>query len=82
MIARDMVVWYAEGSPFESPLLSSPAFLALLRPLVRSLRLSESDVVIDPRHFAAICELSGLEELSIQGAIGNEDVCYPSYPCL
>jgi hypothetical protein len=75
-----MVVWYAEGSPFESPSLCSPAFLAVLSPMVKRLQLRDLDVHITPHQFAAICELSALEELSIEGSDRNEKACYPSFP--
>ncbi len=62
---------YAEGSPFESSQLSTPEFLTLLRPITMSLNLGNMLIPVDPDHFAAICELSNLEELSI----GDYTVC-------
>eukprot|EP00884_Botryococcus_braunii_P000021 jgi/Botrbrau1/10019/Bobra.0012s0106.1 len=63
---------FYEGSPLQSPLLSSPSFLALLCPMVKSLKLCHMHSIISPEHFAALCELSCLEELSIMGS-GEEE---------
>jgi hypothetical protein len=56
--------------------LASSAFLSLLRPLVKSLTLEsdDADTIIGPDQFAAICELSNLEELSISSTHWVDDV--------
>ncbi len=65
----------AEGSPFDSPLLSSPGFLTLLCPMLKQLGLCDIRVPIGPDQFAAICQLSNLEKLYISGSYGDEGVC-------
>jgi hypothetical protein len=78
-VAKDMVDWcIAEGSPFESPLLSSPGFLALLSPVLTQLNLCDMRVPIGPDQFAAICQLTNLKELDIQGAEEEDEVCFTS----
>jgi hypothetical protein len=54
--------------PFKSPLLASPAFLTLLSPLVKNLRLEDVESLITPDQFAAICQLTNLVELHISGS--------------
>ncbi len=54
------VVWCADKCPFASPLLSSPAFLALLTPMVKQLSLCGIPTIIGPVEIAAICKLSNL----------------------
>jgi hypothetical protein len=54
-------------SPFGGPLLSSPAFLGRLCPMLRSLKLSDVRSPISAAQFASICRLSSLEELDIGG---------------
>ncbi len=67
---------HAEGSPFARPVLASSTFLSLLRPLAKSLTLEfdDADTVIGPDEFAAICELSNLEELCISATHWIDDV--------
>jgi hypothetical protein len=50
--------------------------LSLLRPLAKSLTLEfdDADTVIGPDEFAAICELSNLEELCISATHWIDDV--------
>ncbi len=71
------MVWYADVCPFTSPLLSSPAFLTLLSPLVKHLSLVEIDSYISPDEFDVIWQLTNLVELHISG-LGHdqgEEVC-------
>lgn len=49
-------------------LLTSPAFLPLLRPMVTTLHLSDLPDELTSDQFAAICELTNLEELYIAPA--------------
>jgi hypothetical protein len=71
---RVAVFWCADGCPFDSPLLSNPGFLALLCPLVKKLELCELEFSMLEEEFAAICQLTGLEELTIAGC-GESAVC-------
>ncbi len=71
------VLCCADGSPFDWPAFSKSAFLTLLTPMVKRLSLCNMKAAIGPAHFAAICELSSLEDLSIL-ASWDDQVCFPT----
>jgi hypothetical protein len=73
-------VVYADRSPFGGPLLSDPSFLTALSPMVFNLRLVQIEAIISPVEFAAICQLTNLEELYIHGSTNefDEPVCNPT----
>lgn len=89
---RTLVTWEPEAwescfffcagvSPFVSPRLSNPGFLALLCPMVKILELFDLQAFIEPEEFATICKLSNLEELAICGpedSDSDDEVCPPS----
>jgi hypothetical protein len=87
---RPVVVWFADQCPFTSPLLSSPAFLTLLSPMVTYLNLANIPLLICPDQFAAICDLTNLEELDISGVGFDEadrvcsisDYCVKAHCCI
>jgi hypothetical protein len=72
----------AAESPFDSPLLSSRGFLALLCPMLRILKLCDLCTSINTAQFAAVCEITSLEELHIEGCFSEDPVpeYRPIYP--
>jgi hypothetical protein len=69
----------ADGSPFASPVLLNSAFLTFLCPMVKKLSLCQISDAITPDQFAAICTLSMLEDLTIEGGV-DDVVCSASAP--
>jgi hypothetical protein len=62
-------VWHAGGSPFDEDLVTEvPGLVQTLGTMVKILRLWKLKELINPAQFAAICELSSLEDLRISGS--------------
>lgn len=75
------VVHFAGGSPFRSPLFSSPGFLSVLCPLVKELELCLQSNPVTRDQFVAICHLSNLEvlDISVDSDDSGGEVCCPSH---
>jgi hypothetical protein len=66
----------ADGHPFASPRISTPRFFALLCPMLVRLQLWNMRTLISAGHFAAICNLYSLQELFIEEAADDGEVCF------